>query len=61
MFWNPWVLCQNFLSVGKAHQRTIGNIVNQKGSWGIGLDENLHPPHMDEGPTKEDGSLTLGT
>ncbi len=55
------MLCQNFLSVGKAHQRTIGNIVNQKGSWGIGLDEDLHPPHMDEGPTKEDGSLTLGT
>ncbi len=42
------------------HQRTTRNIMNQKGSWGIGLDEDLHPPHMDEGRTKEDGLLTLG-
>jgi len=35
--------------------------VNKKGSWGIGSDEDLHPPQMDESPTKEDGSLTLET
>jgi len=35
--------------------------MNQKGSWGIGSNEDLHPPHMDEGSTKEDGSFTLGT
>jgi len=35
--------------------------MNQKGSSGIGSDEDLHPPQMDEGLTKEDGSLTLGT